>query len=324
MTRRGIRWLLWFPCLLSAAAEPLRLPEPGPADRQEAVAYAKAVDKPAIRVSAKAKPGSGDGSEERPFATVAEGLAKASEGDRVMVMPGIYREKVRIGKGVWLCGCGYRTCVLLGEFKAGEGISGVVEGADGARLSGFTVSSTERDRGWGYLMQGEKGVRIEDCLFTGLYVGIHCNNATGAKPEDYDAYEPAPMGIVHNVFYANHHSGVAFGWTAAPEIERNVFIACGQPRREDSGGVYYFSGDPKLKPRCRLAANVLWRNEPDYGSPSAGFRKALAERGAQGGDIRADPLVEAARLDFMPKSGSPCLPKSSPRMGIRPAKERPK
>jgi hypothetical protein len=50
------------------------------------------------RVSAAAAPG-GDGSAERPFRTIAEGLAVAQAGDAVVVGPGTYRERVTTVRG---------------------------------------------------------------------------------------------------------------------------------------------------------------------------------------------------------------------------------
>ncbi len=103
----------------------------------------------------------------KPFATIADAVAAASRGDRIVVYKGRYTESVFVAArsnlvfqarpGVeWLPATFGGTCLTLSQ------------GADGARVQGFTFRST----GTAVLGEGVNDVAILKCRFRGTTVAI--------------------------------------------------------------------------------------------------------------------------------------------------------
>ncbi len=109
---------------------------------------AEAVGATVVHVRAGADAGAADGSEARPFATLAEGLARAGDGGWVLVARGEYAETIRVAAGASahvLGACAARVTVR-GPGPAGTGGVPAVAAGAGARLDlrGVTVTGAGR------------------------------------------------------------------------------------------------------------------------------------------------------------------------------------
>ena len=111
----------------------------------------KPVEKRSLYVSEwKGNDATGDGSEEKPYRTLAKGIGVANDGDTVLVQPGTYAENVKIeGKAVKLVavaqpgtntvirGDGTCSTVTIAEDAAGSVVDGfVITGGFGNRYNG--------------------------------------------------------------------------------------------------------------------------------------------------------------------------------------------
>ncbi len=79
------------------------------------------------------------GTSERPFRTIGAAMARACAGDVIYVEPGLYRENLRLKPGVALVSLRTGAAILHGGAEREGGLPAVTM-ADGARLSGFTVT----------------------------------------------------------------------------------------------------------------------------------------------------------------------------------------
>lgn len=109
---------------------------------------AEAVGATVVHVRAGADPGAADGSEARPFATLAAGLARAGDGGWVLVARGEYAETIRVAAGASahvLGACAARVTVR-GSGPAGTGGVPTVAAGASARvdLRGVTVTGAGR------------------------------------------------------------------------------------------------------------------------------------------------------------------------------------
>ena len=266
-------------------------------------------------------PEGGDGSSERPFASIQAALEATSAGDSVRVAAGVYREPVELVSGVFLLGAGADSTVLDGEGKRGVmeivGVSNVV-------VEGFAIVGGRGERFGGIVVASSRNARVAHNLISG---NISESNGGGAVFINVDS----SVVFAHNLVVGNaterpeaggspgggglyflgaqavlHHNTIAFNRAAGegggvlieranPLFSDNI-VAC-----NTNGGIAYnaavstFSIEKIELPR--LFNNDVWNN--------AGYDYSGLQPGT--GDFSRDPQFAApSQGDFSLASSSPC------------------
>lgn len=220
------------------------------------------------------------GTVEQPFRTIGEAVRRAGPGDVIHVAPGLYRENIRLSPGVALVSSRTGAAILHGGASRDGGQPTVVM-ADGARLSGFTV--------------------------TGGYIGVLCE--TGA-----------PV-IERNVVRGNHGgSGLSLLDGCDAQVLNNTVLGqLGDPVRNTSRGIYVERARPTLRNNIVMdndiglqayqarpieVHNLFWNN-----------RRNLGEGLTPGeGTLQLDPLLRDVTVDDLRLSGrSPARDAGDPR-----------
>lgn len=153
--------------------------------------------------------GGGDGTRERPFATVAEALAAAGSGDVVALSRGTFDEAVVLGAGETLWGaCAAETTI---SSSVPSGSAGVVTVAgEGARLRGLRVTGA---RG-GLWVSGPCSVEVEGVIVEGVErLGVLVRDRATASLRDVAIRDVRPVagsGIEGRGLAVETGAGVSF------------------------------------------------------------------------------------------------------------------
>jgi hypothetical protein len=137
-----------------------------PTCRIDGYPIAPADAKGVVRVSATLGSATGDGSADRPFASIQQGIDAAPEGGAVLVMAGTYKESLRIGKSVkvlgGLPGCSANEARIILQSTELHAVE--IAGASGVVVRGLRI---EQPVGAGIAVSGGEA-RIEDSSINGV------------------------------------------------------------------------------------------------------------------------------------------------------------
>jgi serine/threonine protein phosphatase PrpC len=167
------------------------------------------------------------------YPTIQDAIEDAREGDTLLVLPGTYRESVRLRDGIHLIGRGGvvlepkasvsdpGAAVVMGKsgsiqgFKiAGESVAvGVLAADSTASLDGIEIEKTSAAA---VLARGASSVRIRTC-------SIHDNAGAGLRFEDRAQAEVTGSSIANNGrSEGTPHAGVEVAGDASPVLRGNV------------------------------------------------------------------------------------------------------
>ena len=158
-------------------------------------------------------PVAGDISVPGDYATIQEAIDAADSGQVVTVAAGTYVGRINLKKGVSLIGAGAESTII-----DGDGESGAVWGADDARISGFTITNSQRG-----VFVWSSSPTIDNCVLTANGQGI----ATDANAV-----------IRHNLIIANTDYGIFTGSEGLPTITNNLVVA----NAPDAAGITMVGG----------------------------------------------------------------------------------
>ena len=212
------------------------------------------------------------------YLTIQEGINAASEGDVVLVSPGVYRESVVINKKITLLGSGPEATAIY----ANTG-SAVTFGrkSDGSSIIGFSITS-----------DGEYGISCS------ASIGISNNVISGGRNGIYCSSDAA---ISNNIILGCGSDGV-FSHSTSSTIINNIIADNGGYGVQNSiSGIIFLPGSSPESPV--VSYNDFWNN-------AKGERTGNFDIGP--GNISKDPLFVNSVMDFRLRNGSPCIDAGKP------------
>jgi hypothetical protein len=235
-----------------------------------------------------------EGSLNHPFRTIQKGIGAASDGDTVLVAPGIYHENIDfLGKAVVL-----RSEMGATETKIdGIGIGDVVIGATGSTIQGFTITGSGDD--W-----YDSGINADRATMI-ISENIITRNWLGIVTANYHT----PL-IQNNLIYKNTHHGISPQYYAAPIIVNNTIVLNGEH------GIFSASG------KGVVSNNIIFSNigfgiscTMASSSPKLMCNDVFKNRSGNyfgcspgDGDISVNPMLfRGIDGKFHLKPGSPCV-----------------
>ncbi len=224
---------------------------------------------PTLWVDANAKSGDADGSQAKPFATIAAGLKQAKPGTRVMVRGGVYRESVKIPGGA-----------------AGAPVTLMAEPGQRVILSGF-----EKIGGW---QPHQAGVFVTtlDWKPDTLYVGCAAQPLAREPNEGWYLMEATgARTITDRQHLAKRADDLKGGSIQFHQKSGNVFFSFPIASLEAAAGTATLAGDNK------------------WAKPQAGDRYLLKNRAClidRPGEwaVEAQPDGKGCRLYFLPRAAA--------------------
>ena len=182
--------------------------------------------------------------------TVQEGIDKAKPGDTVFVMPGTYKEIIKLRPGIRLWGKDAYTTILDSENKGSTIIA-----ANNCDISGFTITGTGFDysndrfhaavhsidcdstlviRGNLFFSNSVFGILVETSRADGYYTSSADRYIAPENAFDNIEYKGwSNPRIVGNTFY-NIGERAIYCIHSAPEIANNIFMGNLKNSRDDS------------------------------------------------------------------------------------------
>ncbi|HLC01024.1 MAG TPA: right-handed parallel beta-helix repeat-containing protein, partial [Candidatus Bathyarchaeia archaeon] len=153
------------------------------------------------------------------YPTISAAVGNASQGDTVQVRSGVYYENVIINKAVSVVGEDSENTIIMGTGGVERGARAVFTlGADGVKLSGFTIESRNYSSSTYYAT----GIIVEgdNCSIIGnnirnTYVGIFCSVQSKTI-------------IVQNTITANLKDGIRFFGGSLNKISENNIVGNSQ------------------------------------------------------------------------------------------------
>jgi parallel beta-helix repeat protein len=247
-----------------------------------------------VYVDGKNISGIEDGTSDRPFNKIQEGIRAASKGDTVLVAPGIYHENIDF---LW------KAIILKSEDGAaatkikGIGKGDVVMGAQGCTIQGFTITGSGDDWYDSGINAWLATMTISENIITGNWLGI------------FTANYRTPL-IQNNLIYKNTNYGISPQYHAAPIIVNNTIILNG------GHGIFSASGTGVV------SNNIIFSNRGHgiyctmaSASPKLSCNNVFKNKsgnyyncGPGEGDISVNPMLLRGKDDnFHLKPGSPCV-----------------
>ena len=210
------------------------------------------------------------------YPTIQAGINATSSGDTVLVGPGVYGESIFLAPDVYL------TSEYGPAFTEITWSGHIITGANGSTIEGFRITNNGMGTSWGYGWS-ESSTVIRRNVFDGHYAGLHCGQTGSAET------------IVNNVITNNTHSGIAFGWDAAPTIKNNIIY-------DNGAGIHHYGTG--YAPT--IDYNDVWNNSTNYSSVTPGLN-----------DISADPnFLNTAKRDWRLLWPSPCVDTGDPSLSF--------
>jgi len=214
----------------------------------------------------------GDGSTNRPFATLQKGVDASSHGDMVIVAPGTYtgsgNRAINLrGKAITVTSQeGPEATILdLGRCQgflahSTETLNTII---DGFTLINGYVESREDWRGDGIIsILGNASLTIRNCVFRGNETKATYVTTTTGIIVKRDPAELTPV-VDNCLFYSNKIGGG--GWTQYGGGQALLVGGCG------AGG----AGLVANVKRCTIVSNTLYSSTQDWGPYGGGIRVAL-------------------------------------------------
>ncbi len=130
-----------------------------------------------IFVDNNADPG-GDGSPERPFITIQEGVNASVDGDIVRVLEGLYAANISIETNISILGAGPQKSYIT-AYQGPSAALNVM--ADNVTISGFTMNRGDYLSSSSAVMLRANGTRIFDCRISDYSFSIQGFNVSGAE-----------------------------------------------------------------------------------------------------------------------------------------------
>ena len=290
--------------------------------------------------------GAGDGSSDRPVASIGRALEEAVSRDTVQVAAGLYPENVGLRQGVALIGAGARVCEIRGQHSDAY----VVFGARDAAVRGFTIRQAQGARRSAIFIR-TGGMTVADNIILNGHAGVDINGGavvgsmgkaitvarniisdsatgiywSGASLESvtYKVGVRILNNIIHNVAW----QGVSLGRIGGYLANNTVYL--NKPAAPDSTWptvVFTHGASLGLHNNILVSLN---RNSPESAVWITPGHKALvldaAYNNAPGGyhgapgidrgesDIAVDPLfVNVGKGDFRLRPDSPCRDAGNP------------
>ncbi|MBN2496363.1 MAG: lamin tail domain-containing protein [Deltaproteobacteria bacterium] len=251
------------------------------------------------------------------YATIQAALDAAGEGDTVVVAAGEFSENVRFRRRwVSLQGAGPESTVLHGTVDS--------DGIWGLSVSGFRISSTSPQNGYGLNMHGAE-FSVSDCIIEGFYYGIRIENQNVGDISG-NIIRQCLVGIpfiespgitVHdNLILNNSEAGIKIYSFSAPEIVHNTIVGNGfGAALEDGGGIMSRNAHNEEVAQNNILVsnhagmnigaanadnhhNLVWGNVQNY----------VAAAAAGAGDVSLDPrFVDPANKDYRLWADSPAV-----------------
>jgi PPM family protein phosphatase len=159
------------------------------------------------------------------FPTISSAIAQAKAGDTVEVMPGEYREQLRLKEGVLVKSSRPREALLRGIPGLTPSAIVVAEHINTGVLEGFRIGDGTPMLG---LLVSDSNVTVEDNEFTSLQAGIEIQGSSRALVK---------ANTIRNCTY----QGVIVGGPAAPHIEQNVITGNGRAAGQQRPGITVLS-----------------------------------------------------------------------------------
>jgi len=104
------------------------------------------------------------------YPTIQGAINSANNGDTIFIMPGTYKETIRISKSINLIGSGQAVTIIEGN---GSLYTIILENVKGCIVSNFTVMTNGNSSKSGiYVLRGSNNL-IENMTITGHFYGIH-------------------------------------------------------------------------------------------------------------------------------------------------------
>lgn len=218
-----------------------------------------------------------DGTRERPFRTITEGIQNANSGDTVKILPGVYEENVVVDDNLTIIGSGPDSTVIRGH----AGTSVTIRPNYNVTLEKLTVTNSN-----GHGMDLEKSsssveIVIRNIVSTG-------NSLSGYKQDDGCN---ADVELSNCTFSNNSQHGAITSW-------RSLFANCIATSNAQRG----FTSVSTPWYNIRVRYSDAWYN------PGGNFVAV-----EQSNCLSSDPeYVDADTGDLRLQSGSPCRWKGSP------------
>jgi PPM family protein phosphatase len=166
------------------------------------------------------------------FATIAAALADAHPGDTIEVLPGEYREEVRLSDRITL-----RSRVPLeASLRApalSDGPAVIAESVHNARLTGFRLVGDPQLPLSAGIVLNNSGVEIDNVEVHGAGIGIQVRGGSGSSLSASTVEDCLAEGILitggaspwisHNIFRRNKGAGLAARDGARPLLRDNIF-----------------------------------------------------------------------------------------------------
>ncbi len=229
--------------------------------------------------------GIGNGSQGKPYSSIANGLAWAVNGDTVLVMPGLYRENVVLKPGVSLISRLTGGAIILGR-PILPAQQPTVTGADGALISGFVITG-----GYGGIACNGTSPTIRRNIIRGNFThGIACGNHSQAVIENNT--------ILGNLGTPSTGRSIGiYSENSTPVIRNNIVTG-------NSVGLGVVHGLPLE------SYNDFWGNRRDISGVAAGPGTISAD--PMFVDIALAPNVPVGVDDYRLDAASPCRDAGDP------------
>jgi len=166
------------------------------------------------------------------LSTIAEGMQAANPGDTVEVLPGEYREQVRLKGGVTLRSRVPRGAILRAAPLA-EGPAVLAGNVTGARFSGFRILAGDQMPLVEGILLVNSEVEVDDVEIERVGIGIEVRGAASPLLQASAIHDcsaegilisgPSSPWIVHNSLQRNKGAGLAARDGARPSLWGNVF-----------------------------------------------------------------------------------------------------
>ena len=200
----------------------------------------------------------GNGTLERPFNTIQQGIDAAVDGDTVHIAPGTYHERLTWdSKGIELLGAGAdKTIIDAGSDEVVASAVTIRQVPDTGRLSGVTIAGGIAEAGGG-LFVSHSDLTISNCVVR----GNRSNSSGGGIYAEYGS------PIIANTVIASNRAGADGGGICLVSSNASVYnsLVADNLAQGVGGGVYI-----AWSPDVRIANNVL------RGNYSGGWGGAVA------------------------------------------------
>jgi len=250
----------------------------------------------------------GDGSEDNPYASIGYAIDRASDGDTILVRPGIYEECLNYdGKALRIIGLYGPEFTFIEPGAANTPAVTMSSGeGPGCEFSGFTVRNFQASHI--VVLRGASSPRIRNNIFVNNAQSPFQITRTDAVIEIRDSWP----GIMHNLFYSNSHPSTIYLLTGSAKIINNTLdrnrggITAMEPGIAINNNITNMTGFGFTGVWEMIEYNNVWHNNPDYlNMPTPIF------------DIHVNPVyIDPDEGRYHLEIGSSCIDAGNPNPGF--------